>query len=1280
MPDPHLRRLRLIAAIVPFLVATVIVSMKLPGDVMYAGTDEGFATVSPMRHVFDLVWYSWSFFATGYANGMGSVNLYNVLVTPYYVPIDFLQLFHLSPAATSHVLEILKYGLLGLGAYVLSATILGTSNRKDVLTCLGIGLFAMFNELVALWLLIPVSQFQLAFALWPCIIAWEIRLLRARRSGWEIAGFVTLIYYALSFNLAHTVCGFLLLLAVAVWQALAARSVRELGFVGLMTAGALLLFSMPFWLSIIAYHFTGATPIISSTNLSRADSLLGHISTSNSLSSFAGLFRLNTIVWWPTVAQAKPFDNPLTALASLSLAALAVAGLLNRNFDATTRRFWGTVWIVALFLAKGMHAPLGGYYASLVVLPGADMFRESNDKFLLVAYVATIALAAIGLRSVSRPLTRGLVGLALAISALPFVFGQPYVQQFFVRLPADYAHVAALLDRTPDRRVLAFAPSNLNDQGSTYWFHGGNLDTALFRNPVTYATTLQALPFSEAPLYGDERLASAQEYFADRQLGRILGIGYVLVHKDFTERLDIGFEQQSLRVNGSEISRAVMAQCLRDQQLEQIYDGPDLALFRVRTADAPLSAMARLHAVRGYANALFPLLELAPGNRGFAFSGAQNGDIGPTVPAAAYVDKIRTFVTAPTSAMATDQVLSSPDLEQTIATGFAGLPVPDTDVGAMPPGDIQSSNRKSDVLSVKFPVKPAGQYPMTAFYRHVPGYSAVEANGLRFLPHAVAADPGPAVGMSGNVSAMLASPNTVSRSVDVNVPLGGTLQAFIAVSAARRTLGRPAALELSLQGPGGPVALWIVASFYPLGTAQQAGADDLQHLLGLEPVLGSINLNVEDVIESSIKDAGNRELLYRPGLRVVRATLYMQPSPSEVLHPPSIAAIRLYDANANDYFAQDAVASAVSPTMTLAAPLPTSSPVPTPVPGYSPALLTKFRLHPAPDAPGASVLVTDGTTNGESVKVTYAYPRWVPNQLVLRTFAISTQAGTYATTITYTYRGKQYSVSGPVPTSTTRIPYDAAPLALDDPDAAAAETANWEQITVDLRGFLPDLPHSIVRQVVLTRTLQDVTAGSSWFLFGPLEGLRNDASGYPLTGLIVNGQLSRPVAATRQGYDALVDFGRVTLSATQPAIVTTTKLQGNIPHAVAIGTALTANGTTASGSLIDPTVGTISLASAGIIELATTYNKAWIVRAGATRPGGPLPALQAFLATKPQAAPHFVTEGFANAWAVPPGDYTVIFVPQIARDVAFLLIAAICALALVAWIAAYVRRSRSAAA
>ncbi len=1267
----------MVAPVIPFFVATVVVLLKLPGNAIYAGADNGFANISPARHIFDAVWYSWSWFASGVSGGVGSVNLYNMLVTPYYVPFAFLQLAHPSPTVTSHVLEILKYGAMGLGPYLLAATVLGTSTRRDILTSLCIALFAMFNVLSALWLLQPASQFQLTFGLWPCIVAWEIRLLRDRRSTWEIVAFIALMYYALSFNPAHTICGWILLVAVALGWVRATGQAREAIRVGLLTATSLVLFTMPFWLSIVVYHAVGGSPLVSSSNLAAAGALIDHVRTSNSLSSFAGLFRLNTIVWWPTVDRSKDFDNPVMILANLSLAALAIAGLLNRGFDASTRRFWGAVWLLALFASKGLHAPLGDYYAWFLALPGADMFRESNDKFMLIAYIATIVLAAIGLRAVSRTSTRVVVAAALVVSAFPFLFQQPYLEQFFVRLPADYARVSALLETEPDARVLSFAPSDLNDQGSAFWFHGGNLDTTYFRNPVTYATALQALEFSKAPLYDDDGLVSAQEFFADRQLGRILGMRYVLVHKDFTNSLDVGYERSDLRVNGFSISHALMLQCEKDPDLEKVYDGAYLALFRVRTIDSPLAAVARLHAVSGYGNTLFPLLEMEPGNRGFAFSGAQAGDIS-AIPAPSYADAVEAIVAAP-SRLTTDQVLSSKSLERSTAAAFEGLRLPHTSVGGMPPGDIQSGTRASEALALSFPSPGIVGADLAAFYRHTPGYSEFETSDLRFVRGGILPSSPGAVGLTRDVRDLVRSGRALSTSVLANVPLTSGLQMYVSLVGTQRAIAEPTVFELSMDGPGGPATLWILAAFSQLGTEEQSAPNfgalsDLEHLTPFsdEPAVGSVNLNVNAIVNAAIQSESDRELLYRPGLKVVRATLFLVPRAEEKLASTPTATIRMYDSLGSDFDAQNSVDIVTAPAA-LSLSLP-----PSPAPDGPPPVASKYRVGLASGAPGALALSAESLSNGEVAAARYDLVRWTPNQLVLRTVAGGSQAGEFHVKIDYRYRGREFSISAPIADRPADVPFGGAPLALGKLQTDPDDTSNWRQLNIDLRALLPDLARVVVRRVTISETLKDVSPGPSWCLFGALEGIRNDAAGYPLTALTVAGKTASLKSVSRLGYDARVAFGRLPATASYPIVVASERLQANVPSSVELGPRLASNPPIANGTLIDPTVGTITLGSAGTIELATMYNKAWAVRRGAFKaPAGLLPALSAWLATTPDTAPHFVTEGFANAWSVPAGSYTLIFIPQIARDVALLAVGPILAIWLLgALLLRATRRSR----
>ena len=96
-----------------------------------------------------------------------------------------------------------------------------------------------------------------------------------------------------------------------IWQSRVTGLVRQLSASCSCSAGALVLFTMPFWLSILAYRAYGGGALISSSNLIATGSLIDHARISNSLSSFAGLFHLNTIVQWPSMDRSKAFDGPL---------------------------------------------------------------------------------------------------------------------------------------------------------------------------------------------------------------------------------------------------------------------------------------------------------------------------------------------------------------------------------------------------------------------------------------------------------------------------------------------------------------------------------------------------------------------------------------------------------------------------------------------------------------------------------------------------------------------------------------------------------------------------------------------------------------------------------------------------------------------------------------------------------------------------------------------------------------------------------------------------------
>jgi hypothetical protein len=1223
-----LKLLRFAAPLLYFAIAAAIVALKLPPDAQYVGTDVGFSFTSPARHIFDLTWYAWSWY------GAGSINLYNLSVSPFYAVVELFHVARLSAVQISHAWEVLQFGGIGLGAYLLSAAVLGSATRRDVLTSLFVGFFAMFSYFGAIAFMIPASLYQPAFIAWPALIAWEIRLLRTSRGVVEIAAFALVLFAVLSLNLAHTVVALALVIALAAATATSIKSWPNALRVGGVVATVVFLLSMPFWISIAVYHHIGGTPLIASANLTRFDALIEHIRYSHGLSSFTGLFRLNTIVWWPTVDPSIPWQNPFVLLSTFAIAALAVAGICNASFDFFTRRFWGAAFLVSLFLAKGIHAPFGAYYAKLLSLPMAEMLREANDKFMLAVFVSAIVLAAIGLRSLQTRFPQLLAGFALACGMIPFFFSQPLLDEFIVRVPADYTRVQELLGDDPAARVFSLAPSNLNEQGSTYWFHGSNLDDALFRNPITYSTTYESMGLSSGAVYGDDHLVGAQEYFADRQIGKILGIRYILVHKDFTQGFDIGFSHtQDVHVNGQQIAAAILHQCDMDRDLERLFDGPYLRLYRVRTLDSPLAAMPRLHAVRGYANALFPMLELSPGNRGFVFSGTQTSNISNSVPAATYADRVLTFVARPSAALASDQILGSQDTEASIAGGFAALPVPSTAVGAMPPGDYFSGYRGSTDMVLRVPSDRSVRAPFSAFYRHRSGYSAVESKPVTLVPSTpppLALDIGRG---DPNVLALLASKNLVSRPVDVRFPLAGEVHAFLTLSGTRMTLADPAAVEFVLEDADGPVTLWIpVAGWDALVLPQRTLLATLN--APTSPAIGTLNV---DVTASAVAQlhADSAHTLNRPGLHIVGARMYVARNDSERFDPMPVSAMRFYDAQPDDYRAQ-AVLASLQATDSLSA---------------SGAF---GRPRAVADLPGGLLMTTPSVAEKEFIRAQYDYPVWKRGQLVLIGHALLQPTGSFSATVDYTYVGHHFTKDFPIAASPEREPYGLMPVVLDDPQSGTGEASDWARYIIDLRALLPSLSQTTVERVTVSVKLSSAASGPSNYAFGPLEGYGNGAPGYPLTALAVNGNIARPSSVKLVGADAAVDFG--TLLAPRPGLtVVSGPPVANVPSAVGFGPKLAPNPTMARGTLLDPTLATIVTPSAGIVELGTSFNNGWVLRRGSPRPYGILRELGAWITTQPVQSTHFVGEGFANDWTVPAGTYTVVFLPQVVRDVTLLV-------------------------
>jgi hypothetical protein len=404
-----------------------------------------------------------------------------------------------------------------------------------------------------------------------------------------------------------------------------------------------------------------------------------------------------------------------------------------------------------------------------------------------------------------------------------------------------------------------------------------------------------------------------------------------------------------------------------------------------------------------------------------------------------------------------------------------------------------------------------------------------------------------------------------------------------------------------------------------------------------------LNLDLTNAITQEVHNE-HQLGLYRPGLRIARVRLWLGQNASERFWQPATASIRLYDEGPDDYGSQSTVASSR---------------------GAGKLSLSESREadFPVADEPGTVVLRAK-TSKESVVRATYPYSTWTPGQLVLRGYCLSQQSGRFTADVTYSYAGRRFVKTGiAVSSIPEREPYGLAPLELGDSVAwENTEIASWSHLTIDLRGVLPDLARSSVESVVVNLTLDAGSDSPMTFVFGPMIGYGNAAFGRPLTPLAAGGKLLQPRAVRGIGTNALVDFGNVA-GAPPNLDVTSAPLGGNVPSAIRFGAPLVTNATTAEGALLDPTLGSISTSSNGIVELGTMFNKGWVLRQGAPRAAaGPFRELGAWISTRPFTTTHFVGEGFTNAWAVPAGTYTAVFLPQVVRDLSTLILAVVLAL------------------
>ena len=563
------------------LIALEVALANLPPNHVFAGHDSGFYVYYPHELIRTSAG-TWEV-----KSDFGFPNFQAMVTLPYALLVTAINALHLGQTAVGRFFYGLELFLGLAGCYSLAWVVLRRAYpEKTTAVTFGAALVAAFaggfNVFTAVLLMYPPSNFQTGIMTWPAVISCELYLLWFRPRLWVALCFYVLFILATIGNPATTMLGCALVAACYAANGFMTRSwLPKLAmFTGGLIVATLSYVWMPALASMFLYHGAVAAPEqVSPASLLRSQDL---IAVRTSLSN---LLRFDGLLWWPKTPAAELYGGFPLAFLGFVPVVLGIVALRNRRPLVVAA--WALL-LVGIWLAKSVHGPFGLNMMWLMTHIGfMAAFRETYDKFMLLAMIAVPVLAGSGFVMLASSGKRGRVvagALAgcVALLAWPFVGGAVAEPYFSTTVPQDYATVNALMGDDPETRFLSLpgAPGEIH---VTTWFKGGNFENLLDHAGYVNAAIFKERSISAAPFYDDDALEFSRELPSIVGLLGAYGINYIVLHKDYLTEYRMAFDFEPYQVLGPLTSRAMERVLDRDNRVAKVYEGPNVVLYRVRS-------------------------------------------------------------------------------------------------------------------------------------------------------------------------------------------------------------------------------------------------------------------------------------------------------------------------------------------------------------------------------------------------------------------------------------------------------------------------------------------------------------------------------------------------------------------------------------------------------------------------------------------------------------------------------------------------------------------------
>lgn len=533
-----------IAAILLYLVVTVAVMYSwFHYGLMYGGGDVGLPTYNSQRVLQMISQPWWTETAPGFPRPQ------NLTALPAYVFFAFLQNLGLPAFMTQAVIFGILLFLMGFGMYLMAKDIMKSENRGMAILA---GFFYMVNPymMVLVWHRFTHTTFFFAASLPLLLLFWRKWIKEKEFTSLIIFIAVNLIFSYMFGTLAYV---------ITLWFLLGMYILFEIfiPWIGLKKASQI---SASFSLGLILWVLTNTwwiiplffvLPSLASTQHSVGNtvSTLFAIGVQSIIPySLAGL---NSFYLFQGQELGEAFKHPLF----LFIPYLGVFFIMMGIYYTIKKReliFWSILFIIAVFLAKGVAPPLGYFYAYLFEkFFFLGLLRNPFEKFGLLIPLAGSILFSVGFFNLAayfwkRNFLAGKAAIILSFCLFFGIYHWPFwtgtffgtlEKRNFVEIPQYYQEANLWIkDQNKDGNILHL-PLAIAESSTYRWqygYSGAESNVVFFTSNPSISMGFN-LSYLDDALQGFDLMAGFdqmkhREYL--KELFRAFNVRFIVLHND----------------------------------------------------------------------------------------------------------------------------------------------------------------------------------------------------------------------------------------------------------------------------------------------------------------------------------------------------------------------------------------------------------------------------------------------------------------------------------------------------------------------------------------------------------------------------------------------------------------------------------------------------------------------------------------------------------------------------------------------------------------------------